>query len=445
MLPNEIIHWIVRLHDPALGPDIPGLRLNTELRPFAYAIPLKGLEGFPRGVLPVGDGGIASRGEDNVFGPILDQAQSVSGEGAWSSENPLVFGTVAARDIIEAERLALGRANLMISIINLALTTGMSHFETRYECDSLQFSDDSGLTPVSLHPWVVIREVSELKGWIRKTEAGVVTSERSEEDLEKVRFFLEKFLGTSQSGDIFEQVGQRVITDREKKLMTGVQRGLHWLNNAVQEGDLRDRFTATWISLEAVLNSIDYPGVFQGERAEVKKNIKDRLKGLTVPEEEDDLLKIDKDMILNWALRGQWSMPKKVAIFARGFGIALQAGDESLVRRLGRIRASILHEGVESPEITREDVGRLRYLVERLVVGATVGGYEDLEDQPHTFEFGKIGPEGGGAPLAIDGRDVPYSFRMFRDGGGEPVHEWTAEGKIYTQENIQFSKQDDEA
>ncbi len=445
MEPKEIIHWVVRLNAPALGPHIPGLQLNTTLRPFMYAIPLKGLEGLAKGVLPVGDGGIAARRDDNIFGPILEQAESVKTEDAWGSENPLIFGIVAAHDMIEAERLALERANLMTSIVNLALTTGMSHFETRYECDALQFNADDGLSPVSLYPWVIIREVSELKGWIRKTTDASVTSEKRPDALEKIALFLSRFFGASQAGDIHEQIGRRAITGREKRLLTGVQRSLHWLNNAVQEDDLRDRFTATWIGLEAILNAIAYPGVFQEERSSVKAAIKSSIRSLILPDSKDPLLKLDRNMISNWALRGHWSPSRKLAIFGRVFGIALQSGDEDLVRRLGRTRASIFHEGEESPHILPEDVTRLRYLVQRLVAGATIGGYEDLEDKPHTFEIGEIGPEGGAAPLAIDGRDVPYELRMFRDGGGQLVAEWIAEGKIHTEENIKFAKQGSES
>ena len=444
MEPTEILHWVIRLNDPALGPHIPGLQLNTTLRPFMYAVPLNGLRGFTDGVLPVGDGGIAARANDNIFGPILDQAESVKAENAWSRENPLIFGVVAATDIIEAERLALERASLLTSIVNLALTTGMSHFETRYESDSLQFKADDGLNPVSLHPWVIVREANEPKGWIRKTTAAIVTSDENSDSLEKVQLFLARFFGASQAGDIHEQIGRRAVTGREKRLLTGVQRSLHWLNNAVQEDDLRDRFTATWIGLEAILNAMRYPGVFEEERSVVKAAMRASIRSLSIPDSANPLLRLDKSMIANWALGGHWSPSRKLALFGRAFGIALQPGDEELVRELGRTRASIFHEGEEYPRISHEDVARLRYLVERLVAGATIGGYEDLEDGSHTFEIGDIGPEGGAAPLAIDGRDVPYELRLFRDGGEQLVSEWIAEGKIYTEDNIEFKERSSE-
>ena len=439
---KEILHWVVRLTDPAHGLVIPDLELDTRLRPFAYAIPLRGLEDFDRDVLPMGDVGMASRDNDNMFGPLLEQAESVNREGAWSSENPRVFGVVAAEDIIQAERLALERANLAVSIINLALRTGMSHLETRYECEPLLFDADDSLTPVSLHPWIIIREVNEPKGWIRKTTPANIASEtRSGAFLDRVELFLSQFSRARESGDIHEQLGNRPLADREKKLETGIQRALHWLNNAAGEGDVRDQFTATWISLEAILNSITYPGVFENERSAIKASIRNSIRSISLPKSSNVLLELDTEMLLNRALHGRWSPSQKLAIFGSVFGISVNPGDAKLVRKLGRARASIFHEGEEDPSIYSQDLKQLRYLVERLVVGAAIGGYEDLEDEPHRFQVGEIGPEGGAAPLAIDGRDVPYDLHMFRDGGGQLVAEWVAEGKIYTEKNMHFAGQ----
>ena len=47
-----------------------------------------------------------------------------------------------------------------------------------------------------------------------------------------------------------------------------------------------------------------------------------------------------------------------------------------------------------------------------------------------------IGPEGGAAPLSIDGKDVLYDFRMFKGSTETLVAEWIAEGKIYNDRDI---------
>ena len=89
--------------------------------------------------------------------------------------------------------------------------------------------------------------------------------------------------------------------------------------------------------------------------------------------------------------------------------------------------------------MSQEQVTQLRYLVERLVVGVSIGGYEDLEDGTHQFHIGTIGPEGGGAPISIDGQeDVPYEFHATRNDHGQLVGEWIAEGKIYSDKNIEI-------
>ena len=81
----------------------------------------------------------------------------------------------------------------------------------------------------------------------------------------------------------------------------------------------------------------------------------------------------------------------------------------------------------------------MRYLVERLIVGVSIGGYEDLEDRTHKFHIGTIGPEGGAAPISIDGKeDVPYEFRATRNKQDQLVGEWIAEGKIFSDKNIEF-------
>ena len=143
-------------------------------------------------------------------------------------------------------------------------------------------------------------------------------------------------------------------------------------------------------------------------------------------------------MLLNRVLQNDWSLNRKLPIFANAFGITLWKGDIELVRDLARVRGTAFHEGDNDPDISHEQVAQLKHLVERLIAGTSVGGYEDLEDRPHKFEIGQIGPEGGGAPLSIDGKDVAYEVHMFRDAEGEPVVEWIAEGKIYTEGDIYF-------
>ena len=95
--------------------------------------------------------------------------------------------------------------------------------------------------------------------------------------------------------------------------------------------------------------------------------------------------------------------------------------------------------------LLRRCPGTLRHrLVERLVSAASVYGYEDIEEQNHyQLQFGEIGPERGGAPLSLDGRDVPYVFRVVKDQEGRLVQEFVIEGKIYNELNsdVSFTKE----
>ena len=94
--------------------------------------------------------------------------------------------------------------------------------------------------------------------------------------------------------------------------------------------------------------------------------------------------------------------------------------------------------------VSNEQLRLLQYLVERLVVAASIYGYEDLEEQSrHQLQFGTIGPMGGAAPLSLNGRDVSYSLRMVQDEEGLQC-EVSIEGKIYNAQNadISFTKKD---
>ncbi len=436
---KESVYWMLKLSSPDRNPVFSGLELDTTARPFLFSIPIKGLPKFSKGLILAGDTGITSRENDNVFNSILEGAESIREEEAWTQDCPRIFGTVIAGDPVEAEDLATEKAKSLIGIFNFGLTTGMSHFETRYRSEPLTYSAEDSFTPISLHPWIAISEVAEPKGWVRNTlPATLEPDQDSETSLQRIEFFLSKFFNAGQPGDIFDQTGQRRFPDREEKLLTRTKRALYWLNLANEGGDVRDRFTAIWTSLEAILNSINYPGVFEGERATAKREIRKGIKQIPLPDKTHNLLSITTDMLLNRVLQNDWSLNRKLPIFANAFGITLWKGDIELVRDLARVRGTAFHEGDNDPDISHEQVAQLKHLVERLIAGTSVGGYEDLEDRPHKFEIGQIGPEGGGAPLSIDGKDVAYEAHMFRDAEGEQVVEWIAEGKIYTEGDIYF-------
>ena len=298
---KENFYWAAKLTNPvtgAVGPVVEGLELDTTLRPFMFAVPLQNLKSSAKGILLTADTGIASHEYENVFRTILTQFKEIEGVLAWSDENPKIFGTVFAENLLQADQTARDRAELMIGIINLALTTGMSHFDTRYRGELIDFNAETSLTPVSLHPWIIIRETSQVKGWIRERPTAKLESETNLGDsLDRIRFFLSKFDRASESGDVHDQLGRRELSARERRLSLGTKRALRWLNFASSEDDIRDRFTATWIAFESILSSIIYPGVFEGERATIREEIRREVRKIILPNATRESLAITTEMI----------------------------------------------------------------------------------------------------------------------------------------------------
>ena len=434
MSSEELLNWLPQIEGMLKGAIVPNLILNTELRPFVYAVPLRGLsvEGKVKSLIAE-DFGITSGKADNVLGPVIEASKTAQEETAWNAETPKAWGVVFARDFLEAEELALDRAQFTADLINFALRTGISHFCTRYKAELLGWNAVQGRTTVSLHPWLLIMEEEERKGWIRTVP---FTKSNAETDLERgynrIRFFIDRFRDVSSFGGYKDQAGIRELTKCEQKLYRGVQRSLRWRGIASSEESISDQFIATWIALEAILESIEYPGVFGGVRQTVRSQIEDAIESISLPKRSDELLGISEDMIKGRAFSGQWPVRKKLEIFANSFGIELDAVDSKLVRDMQRLRSQALHSGQYDCPISREQVRQLQYLVERLVVAATVGGYEDLEDDDSShFSFGTVGPMGGARPLFLNGQRVSYSMRYRQNADGQWDREYVVEGKIY--------------
>ena len=238
----------------------------------------------------------------------------------------------------------------MVGIINLALRTGMSHFETRYGSEPIAFDAETSLTPVSLHPWIVIRETSQVKGWIRRIPTTKLETETSLDDsLDRIRFFLSEFDKASESGDVHDRLGRRQLSARERRLLQATNRALRWLNTASSEEDLLDKFTSTYIALETILTSIIYPGVFEGERATLRVEIMSQVRKIKLPNANQESLAITTEMLENRILQNNWPLQRKLNIFAESLGIQLDPSDKKLVGKLSSARNTILHEGGWQP------------------------------------------------------------------------------------------------
>lgn len=441
MSAQEYLYWSTLLTGLVAGVEIPDLELNEDLRPFLYAVPLKGLtaEGKLKS-FSFQDLLVVSGESDNVFSPLVANSNLVKTEPVWQDNVPKASGVVFAHGFMEAENLALDRAQFTADVINFALSSGISHFQTRYDNEFLEWDADVGRSIVSLEPWVLLREASTIKGWIRSIP--LIQHEAASDindKYDRIRMFVDSFSGFSSAGNVREQVGQRVLSRRERKLSAGVQSSLRWIAVASKEENLADQFIASWIALEAVLNAMEYPGVFDGDRRAIRESLEGMLESVNLPDFSDDLLTIPHGLIRERLLQNQWPLSRKLALYAEAFGVKLKPGDVDFVRFVGRQRNRVLHTGRNDIPVTKEQVRKLKYLVERLIVAGSVFGYQDIEDQaPYQFKFGEIGPEGGGAPLFLHGREVPYEFRLFAHEG-EQVAEFIVEGKIYVQQNINIS------
>ncbi len=435
---KEIMYWMPQLTGLVRGVTVEGLELDTQLRPFLYAVPLNGLTAReePRSFF-VKDFGVTAGDKDNTFAPLLAKTQTGLKEPVWHQDVPKAWGVVFATDILQAERRALDRAQFTADLISFALRAGVSHFETRHRADLLLWDVKKGRSTVSLHPWILLCEVKSVKGWIRSIP---LVETRSTIDLsegyDRIKLFSEHFLEASWVGDVQDQAGRRELSKRERQLATGTQRSLRWYGIAANEPDINDQFIATWVSLESILDSIEYPGVFAKERAEVRNSIQKKFKDIQFPESKEELLRVTPNLLEGRLLQNDWPLRRKLEIFAKAFGITLRSGDVKLINDLGRLRGKILHAGRDDAEISKEQLRKLQYLVERLLMAASTGGYRDIEDDiRHKLEFSKIGPEGSAVPLALDGRAVSYRFRLFRDKQGQQASEYVVEATVYDETN----------
>ena len=441
MTNKEMMFWIPQFAGWP-QPHIPGLTLDEQLRPFIYAVPVEGLNlDGDKKTIYFNDLGIVAGEADNTIYPIIEQLKLHEKELVWKREIPKAFGVVMAKTFLEAEELGFRRAGLTVDLINFALRTGVSHWEDRRCSEALEWNRETSEADVKLSKWILIREVQRVKGWVR---IPIVDAVRAPVGLDSVydrlAVFLNRFMTVCTVGDVASQAGQRKLSKNEIKLIEGIQRALHWYGIAKEEKDKLDRFLATWISLEAILDCITYPGVFAGDRQAIRSSLDKSIENASYTKVGDPLLNISAELMKGRLLASDWPLPRKLELFAKSFGITLQEGDVDIVRQLGRQRGQALHGGKHESNITEESLCELKYLTERLLIGASLCSYRNLEDEvKHTLHLLPIGPKGGAAPLVFDGRPAAYEFYVHKSQTGEQQSEWVIDGYVYDESNCQLS------
>jgi hypothetical protein len=441
MTNKEMMFWIpqfVGLPEP----HVPGLTINTQLRPFIYAVPVEGLSlKGEKKTIYINDLGVVAGEADNTIYPIIEQLKVQEREPIWGKDVPKAFGVVMAKTFLEAEELGLKRASLTGDLVNFALRTAVSHWEDRRSCEALEWNRGTSEADVKLSNWILIREVQSVKGWIRMPVTGVMTEPIGLDNVyDRLMTFLDRFKAVSTVDDVASQAGRRQLSKNEIKLIDGIQRALHWYGIAMKERDALDKFLATWIALEATLDCISYPGVFDGERQAIKSSLGKSIETISYKKVEDPLLSVSSELMKGRLLASDWPLTRKLELFAKSFEIPLQAGDVDLVRQLGRQRSQALHGGKHEMSVTESSLSGLKYLTERLLIGASLYSYRKLEDkEKHTLHLLPIGPEGGAAPLVFDGKDAGYEFFTQRKKTGEQRSEWIIDGYVYDESNSHFA------
>ena len=440
MINKEQLFWIPQL----IGlpePYVPDFNPDKKLRPFIYGVPIEGLnlEGQKK-IVYVNDLGVVAGEADTTIYPIIEKLKLQDQFPLWKRETPKASGVVMACTLLEAEQLALQRASLTVDLINFTLKAGVSHWENRRHIEVLEWDQETTGVDVRLSNWILVREVQAVRGWVRVPMINTGDSSIGLDTIyDRLMVFLERFKTVTTLGDISSQAGRRPLSKTEKTLIDGIQRALHWYGIASRERDRLDRFLAIWITLEAVLDCVSYPGVFDGERQKVREFLNDSIENAPYPKEGDSMLGVSSDVLKGRLLASEWPLSRRLELFAKSFKISLQEGDTALARELGRLRGQVLHYGKHETVIPEPQLREMEYLTERLIIAASVCAYMKLEDkQKHTLHILPIGPEGGAAPLLLDGRSVAYELYVKWTETGEQREEWIIDGLVYDENNSEI-------
>lgn len=383
-------------------PNIQGFTPDRRPRPFIYGVPIEGLslEGQKK-IVHVNDLGVVAGEADTTLYPIIEQLRLHDQVPLWKRETPKAFGLVIAYTPLEAEQLALQRASLMVDLINFTIRAGVSHWEDRSHSEVLEWDQGVARADIRLSDWILIREVKAVKGWVRVPTVNAVDASIGLDTIyDRLIAYFERFRIVTGLGDVLSQAGRRQLSKTQKTPIDGIQRALHWYGIASREKDRLDRFLATWITLEAILDCVSYPGMFDEGRQGIKTFLNDSIENAPYPKVSDPMFNVSSDVLKGRLLTSDWPLPCKLGFFARSFEISLHEGDTTLVRQLGRLRGQVLHCGKHETVIPEPQLREIEYLTERLIIAASLCAYQKIEEkQKHTLCILPIGPEGGAAPL----------------------------------------------
>lgn len=435
---QELMYLIPQIGGGFPPPVADGYEPNSESRPFLYAVPLLGLAPTRRGrTIKLGDLGISGGPGDHIFYPIAKQLGLSRKHADWHQGTIKAFGVVRATNLIEAEAAAWARATLTADVLGFAVASGSSRWVNRDASFLLDWDGASAAADIRTSDWILIREVSAAKGWIRRRAPA---HDLSRADLEvvsgRVSRVLDQMTPVVTVGSISNVPLEDSQPQSDERILAGIQRALRWWSLGSSRPELEDRFLATWFALETLLNSISYPGVFSGSRAGSKQALDTCVEALDLPSDAASPLQLSASLFKNRLENNEWPLSTKLQLFATSFGLPIDPEDRRLVSMLSRQRSQIVHSGRGAQELSEEQVRRLRHLVERLIAAGAVGYYRESETlEPHDVCISLQAEVDAGAPAAtIDGRPAGYSIRLTKV---DKDFEWEvrSSGRIYDEDN----------
>ena len=435
----EHAYWLMRLMHTGKNPHVQGYIPDTTQRIFRYAVPLTGLSNEDTGQL-VGqsDFGLTSADPKDPINQLIGRLTEGIDDASWNTSVPKVYGAVVANTPIEAEAHALQRARFAADVITFALQSGASHFDTSQSSTPLGWEAIESIGPVSTRPWVVLFEEKTKKGWVRPVPLTCTERPaRLKATRQRLQIFLDCFRRVAKSGDIADQLEAKARSAREDKIARAVQTAVHWLAVAARMPDDEYRLMPVWTALEAVLNAIKYPPIFGGKHEDIKKTI---LK--TIDEIDDNGADAASTRELKQMLKGRLGdnnrpIPRRLEPFAKEFGITLQEGDSDTVKSLAPIRNRMIHKGDTHAEDLRCQIAQLKYLVERLVMAASVCEVHASKGaSPHRIRIVGVEPgTTGAAKIYIDGKEVSCTLTLRRQSDGTDAMTIVSDGLIYDESN----------
>ncbi len=212
---------------------------------------------------------------------------------------------------------------------------------------------------------------------------------------------------------------------------------MRWLTEAARMPDDDYRLVPVWTALEAILGAIAYPPVFTKERDHIKKSLAEAIDEIKPNGDDADDLATLKEMLKGRLGDNSWPIRKRIVFFAREFGITLQKGDSEVIKSLARVRNRAVHAGDIHEDDLSCQIVQLKYLVERMVLAASVCGVRaKVEGGPHKIKIVGIEPgTTGAATIYINGEEVSYAMTMRETTDGTLAMVITSDGLIYDDTN----------